>query len=57
MGHPALTDARTLVKAVRDDLDRAHRRGDMPVSRDLSHDVGRLDAALACLKRVAEETR
>ena len=57
MGHPALTDARTMVKAVRDDLDRAHRRGDMPVSRDLSHDVGRLDAALACLKRVAEQER
>ena len=52
-----LHTARTLVKAVRDDLDRAHRRGDMPVSRDLSHDVGRLDAALACLKRVADETR
>ena len=57
MESPSLTMARTLVKGVRDDLDRAHRRGDMPVSRDLSHDVGRLDAALACLKRVAEQER
>ena len=57
MNTPNLHIAVTLVKDVRDDLDRAHRRGDMPVSSDLSHDVGRLDAALACLKRVADETR
>ena len=57
MQDPNLRMAMTLVKDVRDDLDRAHRRGDMPVSRDLSHDVGRLDAALACLKRVAEQER
>jgi len=54
MGDPNLRMAMTLVKDVRDDLDRAHRRGDTPVPRDLSHDVGRLDAALTCLNRASK---